>query len=195
MASGMRRNNRRQYAKNTNDHVLFALVILVAAAIYAHQVKHLMREQTIVEFACIATALVLLVFLIKFLRKLTRRKPVHHLPRSLLDAMTGIEFERYVAKVLPSQGYSRIQLTEHYDLGVDIIAEKEGILWGIQVKRYSGPVKMAAVQQVVAALKHYDCSRAMVITNSSFSSSAQDLAASNNCALIDGQQLLHWTNP
>jgi restriction system protein len=75
---------------------------------------------------------------------------------------------------------------------LDIIAEKDGVLWGIQVKRYSGPVKMAAVRQAVAALKHYGCDQAMVITNNGFSPSARNLAASNNCLLVDGPQLMNW---
>jgi hypothetical protein len=35
---------------------------------------------------------------------------------------------------------------------VDIIADKEGISWGIQNERYSGLVKIDAVRQVVAGL-------------------------------------------
>jgi restriction system protein len=107
--------------------------------------------------------------------------------------MSGTEFEQYIANLLRKQGYSHIKLTEHYDLGLDIIAQKEGQTWGIQVKRYNRPVKMAAVRQVVSALKHYDCERAMVITNSFFSAPAQELAASNNCILIDRQQLMRWS--
>jgi len=68
--------------------------------------------------------------------------------------MTGLEFERYVARLLKSKGYNNIRLTEEYDYGIDIIAEKDGIRWGIQVKRYSGLVSADAVRQVITALKN-----------------------------------------
>jgi restriction system protein len=104
--------------------------------------------------------------------------------------MTGLEFEKYVAKLLKSQGYKHVRLTEKYDLGVDIIAEKEGMRWGIQVKRYSGLVKADAVRQAVTALKLYNCDRAMVVTNSHFSHTAKELASSNDCVLIDKNRLI-----
>lgn len=111
-----------------------------------------------------------------------------------IDTMDGIEFEKYVATVLKSQGYTDIQLTEHYDYGVDIVATKSGVRWGIQVKRYSGLVKANAVRQVVTGLRMYDCQRAMVITNSVFSRVAVQLAQSNDCVLIDRSLLARASN-
>ena len=109
-----------------------------------------------------------------------------------LDSMSGIQFERYVADILRRHGYLSVRLTERYDYGVDIIAEKDGIRWGIQVKRHSGLVKAAAVRQVVTALKIYDCDRAMVISNSCYSRVAISLARSNDCVLVDRHQLVGW---
>ncbi|HUY53138.1 MAG TPA: restriction endonuclease [Candidatus Dormibacteraeota bacterium] len=106
--------------------------------------------------------------------------------------MIGLEFERYVAGLLKTHGYTNVELTKHFDYGVDIIAEKDGTRWGIQVKRYSGLVKADAVRQVVTALKKYNCERSMVITNSTYSIVAKDLASCNNCVLIDRGILLQW---
>lgn len=102
-----------------------------------------------------------------------------------VDDMDGIEFEIYIANVLKNQGYTNVKLTEKYDYGVNIIAIKNGVRWGIQVKRYSGLVKADAVRQVVTGLRMYDCDHAMVITNSVFSKVAVHLAKSNGCVLID----------
>lgn len=102
-----------------------------------------------------------------------------------IDLMDGISFEHYIAQLLAERGYSNISLTEQYDYGVDIIAEKDGIHWGVQVKRYSGLVKAEAVRQVVTGLRLYGCDRAMVITNSTYSNAAKRLAEGNNCVLID----------
>jgi restriction system protein len=112
----------------------------------------------------------------------------------LIDKMTGLEFERCIAGLLKKQGYISVKLTEKYDYGVDIIAVKDGITWGIQVKRYSGLVKADAVRQVVTALKKYDCDKAMVITNSTYSMVAKDLANCNNCVLIDRKYLFQWVH-
>lgn len=92
--------------------------------------------------------------------------------------------KKYVAALLKQQGYTRIKLTEKFDYGVDIIAHKDGIRWGVQVKRYSDLVKMAAVQQAVAGLKYYGCTKVMVITNSTFSKQAKVLATVNDCVLM-----------
>lgn len=106
-----------------------------------------------------------------------------------VDDMDSIDFETYIADVLKNHGYTNIRLTEKYDYGVDIIATKNGIRWGIQVKRYSGLVKADAVRQVVTGLRVYDCDRAMVITNSIFSNFAVRLANTNECVLIDRSAL------
>ncbi len=103
--------------------------------------------------------------------------------------MNSFEFEQYVAMLMRNNGYRNVSLTEKYDMGVDIIAEKDGVRWGVQVKRYSGLVKASAVRQVVTGLKLYGCDRAMVITNSTYSTTARMLAAGNDCELIDRRSL------
>lgn len=102
-----------------------------------------------------------------------------------IDVMDGIEFEKYVGKILKKNDYTNIHFTEKYDYGVDIIATKDGIRWGIQVKRCSRLVKADAIRQVVAGLNYYGCERAMIIANSVFSRVAVLLAESNDCVFID----------
>lgn len=109
-----------------------------------------------------------------------------------IDTMGGVEFEYYLAKLLRSRGYTNVRVTEKYDLGVDIVASKDGITWGIQAKRYKNPVKADAIRQVYTALTRYKCDRAMVITNSTFTQPAVELARDNKCALIDRHSLKKW---
>jgi restriction system protein len=143
----------------------------------------------IFAIACsIVVAVAVLYKAFKFIRKWHRKDASDE----AVDNMTGLQFERYIAGLLKHRGFKNVQLTEQYDLGVDIIANKEGITWGIQVKRYSGLVKADAIRQVVTALKFYRCDRAMVITNSYFSNVAKGLADSNDCVLIDRNQLMGW---
>lgn len=107
-----------------------------------------------------------------------------------IDGMSGLDFELYVIDLLKENGFRNVTLTEKYDMGVDIVANKDGVRWGIQVKRYSGLVKASAVRQVVTALNFYNCDRSMVITNSSYSNVAQRLASINGCVLVDRPKLL-----
>ncbi len=109
-----------------------------------------------------------------------------------IDQMSGLEFEYCVGQLLKGQGFTHLVFTERYDYGVDIVAEKDGVRWGIQVKRYSSLVKASAVRQVVATLKQYNCGRGMVISNNYFSRVAAELARSNDCVLIDRSKLISW---
>lgn len=191
MSKRTQRNQHRKYTSSTQENIFFVLVILLAAALYSHHISDLNRGTTILNISLSVAVIVGLAAIVLLLMKLRHAK-VHHFSQHEIDNMSGIEFEKYVAKLLPRRGYTDIKLTEHYDLGLDIIAEKDGLLWGIQVKRYKSTVKMAAVRQVVAAIKHYGCDRSMVIANNSFSSPAQVLAESNHCVLVDRAQLLSW---
>jgi restriction system protein len=111
---------------------------------------------------------------------------------SNIDSLSWSEFEHYVADKLKAQGYTNVRLTEHYDLGVDIVAKKDGVIWGVQVKHYSNAVRIEAVREAVAGLKVYGCDRAMVVTNNFFTNPAQELAKSNDCVLIDRQAIAKW---
>lgn len=122
----------------------------------------------------------LAVWIIRRIRTMTQNLRLQD-----VDSMDGVSFEHYVAQILIEQGYINVSLTEQYDYGVDVIAEKDGIRWGVQVKRYSGLVKAEAVRQVVTGIRLYNCDRAMVITNSTFSAVAKRLADGNDCVLID----------
>lgn len=128
-----------------------------------------------------------IVFVLKkvvwLIRKIHRRNK--NLRLKAVDSMDGVSFEYYIAQLLANHGYRNISLTEQYDYGIDIIAEKDGVRWGVQVKRYTGLVKAEAVRQVVTGLRLYGCDRAMVVTNSTYSNVAKRLAEGNDCVLID----------
>jgi len=156
------------------------LAILIAGTIYTYwgYVKYVL-------------AAIILLFVARSVIKLVRkfRTVRRDLHLRDIDTMSGIDFEYYIAQLLIGLGCDNVLLTEKYDYGVDIVAEKDGIRWGVQVKRHSGLVKAAAVRQVVTGLRLYGCDRAMVITNSTFSNVAQRLAAGNDCVLIDRTRL------
>lgn len=106
-----------------------------------------------------------------------------------VDLMTGVEFERFVAKIFTKIGYS-IELTKATgDQGIDVIAEKNGVKIGIQAKCYSSSVSNSAVQEATAGRNHYGLDKVIVVTNNYFTQSAIELAASNNVVLWDRNML------
>jgi restriction system protein len=106
-----------------------------------------------------------------------------------LDSMSGLEFEEYVAGLLRRQGW-HVEVTQgSHDLGVDLVAEKKDQRLAVQVKRQEAPVSRRAVSDAVAGCAHYDCTGAMVVTNSYFTRGALELAASTDCELIDRDAL------
>jgi restriction system protein len=154
----------------------FVIIILLSAAVWTHRLQF-------VSIVCISLVLIGFIIILQLCPRFIKSRRFVSL--HAVDNMDGLEFEHYIAGLLRKNGYYNISLTEKYDFGVDIIADKDGVRWGIQVKRRSEIVKAEAVRQVVTGLRLYDCDRAMVITNSSYSTFARRLAASNNCVLVN----------
>lgn len=104
----------------------------------------------------------------------------------------GFQFERLLEKLFEYQGYEVILTPKTGDQGADLIIIKDDVKTIIQAKYYSGNVGNGAIQQVVAAKKFYNADKARVITNSSFTQSAIELAEANDVELWDGQILLRY---
>ncbi len=106
-----------------------------------------------------------------------------------IDSMPGHEFENFLKTLFEKQGY-KVELTKlSNDQGADLIVSKFGEKIVVQAKRYSAKVSNTAIQEAVAAIKHYGVDRGIVITNSRFTRSAIELAKSNNIELIDRDKL------
>ena len=179
--------------RSSDGNGVFIVLVLLASTAWAHRAFITKTEHDLVVVWLLGCIIFSSFLPYEFFTSNRRRRGNSRPSLYQVDNMTGLEFEKYVVKLLKSQGYKYVRLTEKYDLGVDIIAEKDGIRWGIQVKRYSGLVKADAVRQAVTALRRYRCDRAMVITNSSFSQTAKELASSNDCVLLGRDILMKWS--
>lgn len=168
------------------------ILILIGGTFWAHPVGMLQIVHIAMITSLITALLVGLTWLGRQIRRFSRWKQSRNPNLDAIDAMTGLEFEHCVTGLLRIQGYENIRQTVQYDLGVDIIADKDDIRWGIQVKRYSGLVGADAVRQVVTALRSYQCDMAMVVTNSVYSRPAEGLARDSDCVLIDRNELVTW---
>ena len=100
--------------------------------------------------------------------------------------MDGHDYEYLVAEYLRGHGYTGVKVTKGSgDFGVDVTAHKTGHKYAVQCKYYSSPVSLGAIQEAVAGKAFYNCDRAMVVTNSSFTKAARELAKANNVLLLE----------
>lgn len=107
------------------------------------------------------------------------------------DLMTGLEFESYFAEVLKKNGFDNVTVTQGSgDQGIDIIAYKDDIKYGIQCKCYSGDIGNKAVQEVFSGKAYYGCHVGVVVTNRFFTKSARELARANGIILWDRDKLI-----
>lgn len=115
-------------------------------------------------------------------------KTIHHIDEL---SSNGDDFENLIVRLYEAMGYASKRIGRHGDQGGDVIASKDGENILIQAKNYQGTVGNAAVQHANAAMPHYGCNKAIVITTSSFTKEAIELAKSNSVELIDGKLLKH----
>ena len=103
------------------------------------------------------------------------------------SSMSGIDYEKYVAYQLKRTGFVKAEVTKKSgDFGADIIlTDKDGSRMCVQCKKHSKPVGVKAVQEVIGAKAYYACSRAAVITTSTFTPAAKELAQRSGVELYE----------
>lgn len=107
-----------------------------------------------------------------------------------LDEMDGLDFEYYCADLLAENGFADVQVTRSSgDYGIDILAEKDGVTYAIQCKRYTGLVGVKAVQEAYAGRDYYDRMVGAVLTNQYFTKSAVQAARKLKILLWDRDYL------
>jgi restriction system protein len=104
-------------------------------------------------------------------------------------AMSGTEFEDYVARIARSCGVPVIMTSVTGDWGVDLIVGNRPDRLAVQCKRRSRPVGASAVQEVVAGAPMHGCTKTMVVTNHEFTPAARKLAELHGCELVGGSEL------
>lgn len=101
------------------------------------------------------------------------------------SVQTGVDYEVFCENKLRDMGFT-IQRTKIVgDQGVDLIAIKNDRKIAIQCKYYTNSVGNKAVQEIIAGANFYGCPEKAVITNSYFTKSAKQLAASLNVILVE----------
>ena len=103
----------------------------------------------------------------------------YNILKELDDTIDGFEYEHKVAELINTseRNWTAEVSQATGDQGLDVLAtHTTGVTVAIQTKRYSSPVGNKAVQEVFSAMSYYTTDFAMVVTNSSFTNSAINLA-------------------
>lgn len=109
---------------------------------------------------------------------------------TLPSKMDGHQFEHYCADLLLQNGFTNATVTQASgDFGVDVLAEKDGVTYGIQCKYYMDKVGNHAVQEALSGAQYYHCMVAAVMTNNYFTPAAIETAKKTNVLLWDREKL------
>jgi len=106
-----------------------------------------------------------------------------------IDTMSGVDFERFLSSMFRRLGYSCEMTATMGDYGGDLVLRKGGVKTIVQAKRWKRSVGVKAVQEVVAAKGYYGASSAIVVTNSTFTRQAEELARANGVETWDRARL------
>lgn len=106
-----------------------------------------------------------------------------------ISKMSGYEFEHHCALLLRESGFEVTVTQASGDQGVDIVAKKNGDVMAVQCKRQESPVGNKAVQEVSSGRRHYGAHYAVVVTNSTFTQAAKELARTNDVFLCHVSEL------
>lgn len=106
---------------------------------------------------------------------------------NVFDDMEGHEFEYFCAQLLENHGFTEVEVTKGSgDYGIDVLAQKDGVTYAVQCKRYSAPVGVKAVQEAYAGRDYYDRMVGAVMTNQYFTAPAVEAAKKLKILLWDG---------
>ena len=110
-----------------------------------------------------------------------------------INYMSGVEFEKFMADLFRQKGYAVKGTPASGDQGIDLILpDYDGKRVAVQLKRWSGPVGNAVVGATFGGMAHYRADEGWIITTSTFTRSARELARSTRVRLIDGKELAEW---
>lgn len=140
----------------------------------------MMEKGLYMGLAALAALLLLAVVALLILRAARRKRPGD------MDLMEGHDFEYYCADLLRRAGFLEVEVTRGSgDYGVDILAERDGVTYAVQCKRYDGPVGVKAVQEAYAGRDYYDRMVGAVMTNQYFTKPAVEVARKLRILLWD----------
>ena len=119
----------------------------------------------------------------------TLEKEEKSLKYNMMNLHSGNDFELYLVNLFRELNYKVKHCGKTGDQGGDLIVSKNDITYVVQAKYYSNKLDNTSIQEVVGAIRFYNTDKGIVITNSTFTSKAKELAEANKIILIDGDGL------
>lgn len=105
--------------------------------------------------------------------------------QNFFSKISWSDFEILLYRLFEKKGFSVELIGKTGDQGGDLVATKGTKRILIQAKFYKNwNVGNNSIQEAVAAKSHYDCNSACVVTTSTFTKAAVELAKTNNVILI-----------
>ena len=115
-----------------------------------------------------------------------------------INAMSGHEFEDWVAKMFERDGFHVEHTPKHADFGTDLIlTDPNGKTIGVQVKLRTGRnVGVEAVQQCRTGMEHYGLQYALLVANTEFTIPAKKLSKTAGVEMWSGRDVAKkWGSP
>ena len=182
-----RRRRRRRSSSEGGGFIVLAVLAFASLSYVASYVGW------VAVVAALVVATVLIVwFSIRRATLSTPKAQDLYLGLQNVGAMTGGQFEVFMAQVLRALGYSTTVFGGSGDQGVDIIAVAKDGKVAVQCKNYKKRVGNKPVQEVYAGSRHHRCDHAWVIAPAGYTKGAHDLAQSVGVLLFDADSIRKW---
>ena len=110
----------------------------------------------------------------------------------LVRAMSGPQFEAFVADLFRAMGHRATVLGGAGDQGVDVIVDYKGQRVAVQCKNYKRAVGNKPVQEVYAGARHHRCQQAWVVAPAGYTRGAHELARSTGVSLFAASSIGQW---
>lgn len=134
-------------------------------------------------------ALIACAVIVKLSHSLYRLHKLNKAGLPEIDKMSGTEFELFLVQLFRRLGYKVEHVGGMADYGADLIIEKDNIRTVVQAKCWNHPVNVKTIQEIYTSKAHYNATEAMAVTNSRYTSNANELASENHVELIDRYKL------
>lgn len=152
-----------------------------------------------VKIAAGIAGLIIITALYKLLRRTKlrtnekkREKHLQAVEQSGIDVLDLAQYQKYIGALLTRQGFNLRTPEGSFNLGVDLIAEKDKSRYAVQIKRQASPISGAIVNDLEREKHRYGCDRSMIISNNYFTDDAVERAGPSGCTLIDREKLGEW---
>lgn len=103
--------------KSSDPDFALILLIFVGGTIWAHPVGMLKIAYIALIVSFITVVLVVLTWTVRLIKRVRSWRPRYNPDTTNIDTMIGLEFERYIARLLRSKHFHHLKITEEYDLG------------------------------------------------------------------------------